>query len=401
MLVSNLMRNLNSNLYRMDKLQNQMATGRKFASISDDPSSLIYSQAARNKLARLEHYQRTVETAQDWLRQAEVGIMELQGVLVNTYEALVDATNDGKTDSDKQNIAQVVGQMREHFVDTLNATFGDKYVFSGYNTPGDPADGFGKEGIKTFTVVDGKLHFNGFDLSIFDGMPAELLAVNLDGSTPANAALSLENIILGLKDSAGVPLYATTNDFFQEYNDARGLLAPAVPGDPDPRLNMDKLVMMHSLKNDVLTFDVGPGVSMPVTMNGIDLVLFTSVDEEGNAIVRNAYNVLTDVVNGTNGVDGTPPLGAAELTKMIKPLQDGQNHLLTRNSEIGGRVRRMELFEARYEQDAINYKRMRSDAEDADMAEVITNIKMAEAVYQAALSAGARIIQPTLMDFLR
>ena len=44
---------------------------------------------------------------------------------------------------------------------------------------------------------------------------------------------------------------------------------------------------------------------------------------------------------------------------------------------------------------------MRSDAEDVDMADVIMYLKMAEAVYQAALSAGARVIQPSLMDFLR
>jgi flagellar hook-associated protein 3 FlgL len=58
-------------------------------------------------------------------------------------------------------------------------------------------------------------------------------------------------------------------------------------------------------------------------------------------------------------------------------------------------------LEIRYAQDEINYTQMMSDAEDVDFAEVIMNQKMAEAVYQAALSAGARVIQPTLMDFLR
>jgi hypothetical protein len=32
---------------------------------------------------------------------------------------------------------------------------------------------------------------------------------------------------------------------------------------------------------------------------------------------------------------------------------------------------------------------------------VITDLKMAESVYNAALNGGARIIQPTLMDFMR
>jgi len=155
MLVSNLMRNLNGNMNRLDKLQNQMASGRKYAHISDDPAALIYSQAARNKLARLSNYQSTVATAQDWLKQAEAGIMELQSTIVNAYELTVDAASDAKGDgsaSDKRNIAQVIAQLREHYVDTLNATFGDKFVFGGYNTPGDPTVNTSDQGIKAFTV---------------------------------------------------------------------------------------------------------------------------------------------------------------------------------------------------------------------------------------------------------
>jgi flagellar hook-associated protein 3 FlgL len=135
---------------------------------------------------------------------------------------------------------------------------------------------------------------------------------------------------------------------------------------------------------------------MPVTMNGIELLFFTTTDKDGNTIVRNAFNVLEELYQN---IETGQSVG--DISTAIKPLQDGQNHLLTKTAEIGGRIRRLDLLEARYEQDEINYKRMRSDSEDADMAEVIMNQKMAEAVYQAALSAGARIIQPTLMDFLR
>jgi len=364
------MRNLNTNYGKVDKLQNMMASGRKFAHISDDPIALIYSQAARNKLARLEHYQTAVGSAKNWLDQAESGMMELQKIMADAYEECVNAAHDGKTDGDKQNIAQVIGQLRNHFVDTLNAAFGDKYIYSAYNTPGDPAASFGGEGIKTFTVVDGNLHFNGFDLSKFDGMPAKLLTVDLSGLSYGEAVAAI--------DSLGVSLGSLTHD---------------------------DVIKLHRLKNEVLSFDVGPGINMPVTMNGIDMVLFTNINENGEVVARNAFNVLTDLYNGTNGnptaATPTSPLSAAELTKIIKPLQDAQNHLLTKTAVIGGRTKRLELLEARYEQDSINYQQMMSDAEDVDMSEVIMRLRIAESVMQSAMSAGARIIQPTLMDFLR
>ena len=387
MLVSNLMRNLNSNLVRMEKLQNQMATGRKFAHISDDPTSLIYGQAARNKIARLENYARTVETAQNWLTQAEDGVMELQITLVHAYELTVDAASDAKGTgdaADKRNIAPMIGQLREHFLDTLNMTFGDKFVFGGYNTPGDPTLHTTDRGVKAFTSegVPPQLYYNGFNLSRFDGMDAHRydalfgFDINLTNISDAGARSALL-ARLGFADEAA-------------YNAVHN--NPAVANS----ITLDEAVTMHRLKNDVPTFDVGVGIHMPVTKNGIELVMFMTPDADGNMIMRNSWNVLQELFELTDA--GAP---ATDIGKMIKPLQDAQNHLLTHTSDIGGRVRRLDLLEARYEQDYINYERMRSDAEDVDMAEVLVHMKMAEAVYQAALSAGARVIQPTLMDFLR
>ena len=341
MLTNQLLSNLSLNLNNMDRLQNQLANGRKYAHISDDPSALIYGQAARNKLARLSHYQKTVETAQSWLTQSEAGVMELQKVIGNVYEELVSA-GSVKTVDDKKNLAMVVRQLQDHYVDTLNTAYGDRFVFAGYNTPGD----FSKNPdlrpeIKPFQVVDNELYFNGHNISKYDGW-----------------------------DLA---------DFEKEIED-------------DP--------VLKQLLGDLLHFDVGPGISMPVTINGIDMVMFTTKEPNGpDTIVRNTFDVLQEIYMAINS--NPDEVSTDELTLMIKTLQDAQNHLLAKTAEIGGRQRRLELLEARYEQDNLNYETMRSDAEDVDMAEVIMYLKMAEAVYQAALSAGARVIQPSLMDFLR
>ena len=379
MLKNTLLSNLSMNLSRMDKMQNQMSSGRKFGHISDDPSALIYGQAARNKLARIDHYQGSISTAKSWLTQAEAGIMELQGVVGGIYEELVSA-GSVKTDADKQNLAKVVGQLQNHYVDTLNTAFGDRFVFSGHNTPGDWAANRNPE-VKPFTLVtlpnpatgrvEPQLHFNGFNISQFDGWTTESFNAQ-PGSTAWNSMSQDER---------------------------------------------DALSTLRNLMGDVMTLEVAPGVEMPVSVNGIDMV-FHTVRGEGGPFIRNTFDVLQDVFMGINGhpeqfvdLSADPPITTAlpaiaplsndELSQLIRLVQDSQNHLLTRAAEIGGRQRRLELLEARFETDTLNYERMRSDAEDADMAEVIMNLKMSETVYQAALSAGARVIQPTLMDFLR
>jgi len=416
MMTNTLLSNLSLNLNRMDKLQNQLSTGRKFGHISDDPSALIYGQAARNKLARVSHFQTTVETAQSWLTQAEMGLMELNKVVGSIYEELVSA-GSVKTDSDKQNLAKVVYQLRDHYVDTLNTSYGDRFVFGAYNTPGDHAEGKAAE-VKPFTIVNvrsddttyfgtgadqvppivpaldpprevPRLHFNGFDISQFDGLSTAQFNTGLN-----NARL--------LSEGSTDPL---------------SLIPDSEPDKPLPP-DQDAFNTLFKLFGDTVSFDVGPGISMPVTQNGIDVVFYVARDTEGNAIMRNTFDMLDEVYVSINGVPyerldpsvdindpdviaKIKPVGTDDLTKQIKLVQDAQNHLLTRTAEIGGRQRRLELLEARYETDALNYEKMRSDAEDADMAEVIMYLKMAETIYQAALSAGARVIQPTLMDFLR
>jgi len=403
MMKNTLLSNLSMNLTRMDKLQNQMASGRKYGHISDDPSALIYGQAARNKLARLSHYQGSVETAQSWLTQAEAGIMELQKVVGAIYEELVSA-GSVKTPDDKQNLAKVVSQLRDHFVDTLNTSFGDRYVFGGYNTPGDFATGRRGDGIKPFAIDpdSGDLLFNGFNLSVFDGMPAGFLGPEVKhGLSEAAFRAELETIVTNTANPADPPNnYADLDAFAAAFSFEKGIVPAMTAGELT-----ENLMMLHQLKSDVITFDVGPAINMPVTMNGIDVLFYTSTDEVTQLpVMRNAFTVITEVYDAINGTDVTSPdpvEGTDRLTLRIKSLQDSQNHLLTRTAEIGGRMRRLELLEARYSQDNLNYEQMRSDAEDADMAEVIMFLKMAETVYQASLSSGARVIQPTLMDFLR
>jgi len=371
----------------MDALQNQMSTGRKFAHISDDPIALIYSQAARNTMTRIVNFQRSVQTAGDWLMQAEDGIMDMQRTMQDLYAATLDASTDAKgigDESDKRNIAPVIAQLRDNILDNLNITLGNRFMFGGHNTPGDPAETIDDKTTRPFTIERGNLHFNGFNISQFDGIPSAIFN-NLFSSANPPSQVEIDDAF------AGTGFNPEDFGIVDEFGVDTGNAA-----------------IMHRLMNDTPTLAVGPGSNMPITVNGIDLALFMTpgvdengvplVDSNGNRVMvmRNLWNVADDLYEKVNS--GAP---ANEIDVSIRPLQDAQNYLLTKAAEIGGRVRRLEMLEARYEQSMINFERIRSEAEDVDFAETLMHFKMAEAVYQAALSAGARIIQPTLMDFLR
>jgi flagellar hook-associated protein 3 FlgL len=64
-------------------------------------------------------------------------------------------------------------------------------------------------------------------------------------------------------------------------------------------------------------------------------------------------------------------------------------------------MNRLELTSNRLEDDLVNFTKLMSKNEDVDIAEAIMNLQNEEYVYRASLSAGAKVIQPSLIDFLR
>jgi flagellar hook-associated protein 3 FlgL len=64
-------------------------------------------------------------------------------------------------------------------------------------------------------------------------------------------------------------------------------------------------------------------------------------------------------------------------------------------------MNRLELVENRLAEQEIVATKTLSDNEDIDYAEAITKLITQESLHRAALSAGSRIIQPSLVDFLR
>ncbi|GKW46561.1 flagellar hook-associated protein FlgL [Planococcus sp. NCCP-2050] len=77
------------------------------------------------------------------------------------------------------------------------------------------------------------------------------------------------------------------------------------------------------------------------------------------------------------------------------------NGLLSVQSEVGARANRVEAFENRLLDNNLQLQKMLSSIEDVDYAEAMIRLKSEESVYQASLASSAKIIQPTLMDFLR
>ena len=79
----------------------------------------------------------------------------------------------------------------------------------------------------------------------------------------------------------------------------------------------------------------------------------------------------------------------------------GINNIVNARAELGARMNRLELVENRLSEQEVIATQTMSQNEDIDYAKAITELITQESLHRAALSAGARIIQPSLVDFLR
>ena len=82
-------------------------------------------------------------------------------------------------------------------------------------------------------------------------------------------------------------------------------------------------------------------------------------------------------------------------------LDKGINSVITSLGQIGARFNRVESMRDAAEGQLLNLANNLSEVEDIDLPKTIVDLQMQEVAYKAALGATARVVQPSLLDFLR
>lgn len=71
------------------------------------------------------------------------------------------------------------------------------------------------------------------------------------------------------------------------------------------------------------------------------------------------------------------------------------------NGQLGARMNRVDLIEDRLNTQQFLLEKIKSENEDIDFEETVMKLLVAETIHSAALAASARVLQPSLLDFLR
>ncbi|WP_246589371.1 flagellar hook-associated protein FlgL [Desertibacillus haloalkaliphilus] len=162
-------------------------------------------------------------------------------------------------------------------------------------------------------------------------------------------------------------------------------------------------------KEDLVAVQLKPDASPTSTnIDEVNMELLKGVSMSANIKPQNAFSSsffadLQEMVEEISDLGDDLEDGEAHeiLSGYLGRLDGHIDSVVAERAELGARTNRIELMEWRIMQQEVTAKRILSENEDADMEQVIIDLTTQESVHRAALSAGARIIQPTLMDFLR
>lgn len=140
------------------------------------------------------------------------------------------------------------------------------------------------------------------------------------------------------------------------------------------------------------TSDTGSSVSRRI---GADTTV--RVDADGGAIFgTGGTSVFTLIDTIASNLRNETPV-SDQLTKIDERLST----IIGQRSEAGARLARLERAQGALLEQSGALEAQRSGVEDIDLSQVILDLKLQEVTYQAALAVTARVLQPTLMDFLR
>lgn len=287
MLSETTLRNLNINLERMVKLQDELTSGRKIKSPSDDPIGAAAALEFRGTLDELDQYIKNADAATSWLNASDSAMDTVGNALQRARELAVQGSNDSSSYADKQSMASEVAQLIDYVISLGNSTYAGQYIFAGFKVNSTPF-----------------------------AMAAGGASVTYSG------------------DNGKIPRKIDTNS--------------------------------------------------PVTVN--------IPGDEGFNEVFSALVELRDALGTGN---------SSTISSTIRTVDGAIDSVLSSRTEIGARVNRVSSQSARLEDLKVNIAELLSKTQDVDMAEAITEFTMQQSVYQAALAAGAKAIQPSLLDQLR
>jgi flagellar hook-associated protein 3 FlgL len=395
--------------WKMNELQNKMASQTRIKNLRDDPIAAGHAVRFQSKLVRLERFSQNISAIRGEMALVEGNLRSGLDILQRVRELSVQGANGIYDQSQMAFMGQEVDQLLTELIGLANARAGNgDFLFSGFRSKIEPfriytsrvEDGPGSEVISRVEYV-GDIGVNQAEISenaeIGYRLPGnhafwaerQQIYSAVDASTyrvQQNSRIRLDGVEIELKEGDNV--HAIISKINESGAPLKAKLDPVKAS----------LVLESTFAHQIWPEDVGEGTvlqDLGIVSPGTNSPPLNTADT-ASVFGGSVFDMIIHLRNGLYKGD-LKVIGGSGLRGVDNAIES----LTARLAEIGSRDARLEHTSQRLDYEEPEYTRLLSTETDLDLAEAVTNLKMLEYTHKAALATAARVIQPTLLDFLR
>lgn len=416
-IVGDFLTSLTRSRVRINRLNTQLATQKKIQKVSDDPIVASTLMRLNVDLGRVESFKANVVDGMSTLKMTAASLGKVSDILQQVKGLL-----SGSASGDPSLLAKLSDQM-DQFVtmalDVANTKFDRKFIFGGTGTMAPPFVSSGApqtvsyqgnadairfqvgDGISSVVNVSGAAAFTSTGEVDFSGL--------LDRGAAVNSTVTTT---VGMTDANGVA-HAVQMTMVKTGPNAWAMSAAMPPGATDASL---------SGGGATITFDPATGALASI-VRGSPLIVTPVASAPAQAAPS-----MTLMIRGTGLTEGTPAGGGSTLAgthagvsvfnKMIEmrdklragvqPSGDDvamvaimQDVIMREQARAGTLSNNLSTSDAYLTAQREHLLDLRSAKQDVDLVEIGMKLQQEQVMLDAALSAAAKIIPKSLMDFLR
>jgi flagellar hook-associated protein 3 FlgL len=374
----------------LSEQQLQLTSTKRVNRPSDDPVAAAHAERAQASIARIDADKRGTEASRTLMTQTESALGDAGELLQSARDLLVSAGNGSFTDSERQSLATQLQGIRDQLLSVANR--------------GDGANGFlfGGQGSLQAPFVDatGGVQYRG---TAGEARIAgdEALPVSLDGGATWLSARSgngqFETSVVASTGSAWI--------------DAGSVVDPsAITGDTyDIQFSLSGTQMTYSvLRNGVATaaanvpYQDGKAIQvdgMSVTVKGApaagdDFKLSPS----GTSL--SVFDMLDRAVADLSSSGKSNSQVTQDNVLNMRDLDQAMTRLQTARSQVGGTLNRIDGVSDRLDGLKLQGQTEKSNAEDLDMVQALSDFQNKQTGYDAALKSYSMVQRLSLFQYI-
>lgn len=399
----NRLQELNSNL---NSTQQQIASGKRVNKPSDDPVAAARILKLNQELSRVSTYERNVSLADNRLKQEENSLTSAVDVIQRIRELTVQAGNGSLSPNDRKSISSEMKERLGQLANLANTRDSSgEYIFSGF-----------QGSVQAFQQNDeGKYVYQGDEgqrvLEIDDGVTVPISDHGKGIFVNVPAAVAGEHA--GPTDGTFISGVNVVNEA-----ELTAAFSGSVPD--DITLQVDNStppqVLAFDSNDPTVTFAVSPSdyqSGETFVVAGVEASITGAVP--GAAPISDSYTLkindkqsvfgtIENLIAGLDSIEKGTPEGRAAYEDMVAQslvnLDNAQESIVLKQTELGGRMNAVESTKSFLADSSVYTNEIRSQLQDVDYAEAVSNLSFQSFVLQAAQQSFAQVSQLSLFDRL-